>query len=210
MVEIPGIKLMTNFEAFFNGAAPSDWDPLVKMAVLHHQFESIHPFYDGNGRTGRILNLLYLVKEGLLDTPVLYLSRYINHHKAEYYRLLQKVHEENAWEPWVLFMLEAVEQTSLHTSKIISGIKALMLHHKQRIRSELPKIYSQDLLNVLFRHPYTKIEFVVKELGIGRVTAGRYLDELVSAGILNKRKLWRDNYYINVQLYDLLANVNSL
>jgi len=98
----------------------------------------------------------------------------------------------------------------LHTSKIISGIKALMLHHKQRIRSELPKIYSQDLLNVLFRHPYTKIEFVVKELGIGRVTAGRYLDELVSAGILNKRKLWRDNYYINVQLYDLLANVNSL
>lgn len=135
---------MNNLEQFMNVSELSDWDPLVKMAIIHHQFESIHPFYDGNGRTGRIINILYLVKEGMLNLPILYLSRYINQNKGDYYRLLQKVRTENAWEEWVLYILDGVEQTSLQTIKIIEGIKKLMQSHKDRIRTELPKIYSQD------------------------------------------------------------------
>jgi Fic family protein len=178
------------------------------MAVIHHQFESIHPFYDGNGRTGRIINILYLVKEGLLNIPILYLSRYINQNKADYYRLLQKVRTENAWEEWTLYLLEAVEQTSLQTIKVIKGIKDLMQKHKVKIRTDT-KFYSQDLINNLFRHPYTKIEFVMQDLDVGRITATKYLDELDQLGILHKVKLGRDNYYINTDLYNLLSNVNS-
>ena len=186
-----------------------DWDPLVKMAVIHHQFESIHPFYDGNGRTGRIINIFYLVKEGLLHIPILYLSRYINQHKAEYYKLLQKVRTENAWQEWVLYILASIEETSLQTIQQIHGIKKLMLKHKQKLRGELPKIYSQDLLNNIFRHPYTKIDFVMTDLGVSRPTATKYLDELTTIGLLHKEKLGKDNYYINKDLFDLLANVNN-
>lgn len=203
------VTLMTNLEQFINDDALSDWDPLVKMAVIHHQFESIHPFYDGNGRTGRIINILYLVKEGLLNLPILYLSRYINQNKGDYYRLLQKVRTENAWEEWVLYMLEGVEQTSLQTLKVIDGIKAIMQKHKHKLKRDLPKIYSQDLLNNLFRHPYTKIDFVMTDLGVSRPTATRYLEELVAIDILHKLKLGKDNYYVNHELFDLLANVNS-
>ncbi len=201
---------MNNLEQFINDNASCDWDPLVKMAIIHHQFESIHPFYDGNGRTGRIINILYLVKEGMLNLPILYLSRYINQNKADYYRLLQKVRTENAWEEWVLYMLDGVEQTSLQTIKIIEGIKNLMQSHKDRIRTELPKIYSQDLLNNLFRHPYTKIDFVMEEIKVGRKTAAKYLDELDKLGLVNKQKIWKDNYYINTDLYNLLRNVGNL
>lgn len=200
--------LMNNLEKFMNENELCDWDPLVKMAIIHHQFESIHPFYDGNGRTGRIINILYLVKEGLLTLPILYLSRFINQNKAEYYKLLQKVRSENAWEEWVLFILEGIEQTSLQTIGIIQGIKELMLKHKRKIRNELPKIYSQDLLNNIFRHPYSKIEFIINDLGVSRPTATRYLDELTAIGILNKQKFGKDNYYINIDLFSLLANVN--
>jgi Uncharacterized conserved protein len=204
------LAYMGNLEKFMNVDELIDWDPLVKMAIIHHQFESIHPFYDGNGRTGRIINILYLVKEGLLNLPILYLSRYINQNKADYYRLLQNVRNENAWEDWVLFMLDGVEQTSLQTIKLIEGIKNLMQSHKDRIRTNLPKIYSQDLLNNLFRHPYTKIDFVMEETGVSRKTAAKYLDELTKLGVLVKEKIWKDNYYINVDLFNLLQNVSQL
>lgn len=201
---------MSNLEQFINDDAICEWDPLVKMAVIHHQFESIHPFYDGNGRTGRIINILYLVKEGLLNLPILYLSRFINQHKGDYYRLLQKVRTENAWEEWVLFILEGVEQTSLQTIRIIEGIKSLMWKHKTKIRTELPKSYSQDLLNNLFRHPYTKIDFIMEETGVSRKTAAKYLEDLDKVGILSKQKIWKDNYYINTDLFNFLQNVSKL
>lgn len=155
------VTLMTNLETFINDNTLTDIDALVKMAIIHHQFESIHPFYDGNGRTGRIINILYLVKEDLLHLPILYLSRYINQNKGRYYHLLQETRITQNWEPWILFILEAIEQTSIQTTGIIRGIKKLMMDYKQKIRTNLPKIYSQDLINNLFKHPYTKIDFLV-------------------------------------------------
>jgi Fic family protein len=164
------VSLMTGLERFINDATLYDADPLIKMALIHHQFESIHPFYDGNGRTGRIVNVLYLVKEGLLNIPVLYLSKYIVQHKAEYYRLLQTVREDDEWEAWVLYMLDAVEQTAGQTMTTIADIKSALFDYKHRIRDDF-KFYSQDLVNNLFSHPYTKIEFVQRDLKVSRVTA---------------------------------------
>lgn len=201
--------LMTNLERFINDDDLCGWDPLTKMAVIHHQFESIHPFYDGNGRTGRIINILYLVKQGLLKIPVLYLSRYINQNKSDYYRLLQATRDTQDWQPWLIFMLEGVEQTAKQTVALIEGIKTIMQAFKQKMRSELSKIYSQDLLNNLFRHPYTKIDFVMTELNVSRITAIRYLDQLIGIGLLEKHKIGRDNYYINTALYNLLSNVHQ-
>ncbi|RYZ56742.1 MAG: Fic family protein [Chitinophagaceae bacterium] len=195
---------MDNLVAFMNDDALSDLDPLVKMAVMHHQFETIHPFYDGNGRTGRILNILYLVQQGLLDLPVLYLSRYLIATKADYYRLLQSVRDTGEWQPWLLYMLKGVEVTAKQTVVLIEGIRRLMQDYKQQLRTGLPKIYSQDLLNNLFRHPYTKIEFVIAELQVSRPTATAYLEALVGAGLLQKFKLGKSNYYMNNQLYNLL------
>lgn len=202
-------RLMDNLEQFINNDSLSDADPLTKMAVIHHQFESIHPFYDGNGRTGRIINVLYLVKHGLLDTPVLYLSRYINQNKGEYYRLLQAVRDQQIWEEWILFMLEATIQTSHQTIRLIQGIRELMQNYKHKIRNELPKIYSQDLLNNLFRHPYTKIEFIMQELQVHRNTASKYLEELVQIGVLFKHKIVKENFYINKTLFEFLRDWNS-
>jgi Fic family protein len=204
------VHYMRNLEQFINDETLSDLDPLVKLAIIHHQFESIHPFYDGNGRTGRIINVLYLVKERLLDLPVLYLSRYINQNKGEYYSLLQKVRTENAWEAWILFMLDGIEQTSRQTIKIIQGIKTLMQTQKHKIREELPKIYSQDLLNSLFKYPYTKIDFIMADLNVSKPTAIKYLNELVPLNVLRKEKLGKDMYYINTELYNFLANVNLM
>ena len=201
--------LMNNLEQFINDDSLSDADPLIKMAIIHHQFESIHPFYDGNGRTGRIINILYLVKHGLLNSPVLYLSRYINQNKNEYYRLLQAVRDQQEWEAWVLYILEGIEQTSRQTTRLIQGMRDLMQNYKHKMREELPKIYSQDLLNNLFRHPYTKIDFVMKELQVTRITAMKYLEELVRIGLLSKHKKWKENYYMNDALFDLLLNVGS-
>jgi Fic family protein len=203
------VELMTNLEQFINNDECCDWDDLVKMAVIHHQFESIHPFYDGNGRAGRVINVLYLIKQDLLTLPVLYLSRYINQHKQEYYRLLQAVRDEQSWESWLLFMLEAVEKTSLQTISLIKAIKDLMQDYKQQLRSQLAKIYSQDLLNNIFRHPYTKIEFVTEDIQVTRKTAAKYLDEMVNIGLLSKHKLGKDNYYLNDALYQLLLNVGE-
>ena len=200
-------RLTGNFlEYFHQSDEPGGHDPLVRMAVLHHQFESIHPFYDGNGRTGRILNLLHLVLHGLLDLPVLYLSRYIVRHKADYYHLLQTVRDTGNWEAWVLYMLRAVEETSRQTVAQVHGIRELMQATKQRLRSEQPKLYSQDLLNNLFRHPYTKIEFIERDLNVSRPTAAKYAEGLTQAGFVRKVKLGRTNFYINDPLFKLLAS----
>jgi len=203
------VSLMSNLEQFINQDDVSEWDDLIKMAVIHHQFESIHPFYDGNGRTGRVINVLYLIKQDLLSLPVLYLSRYINQNKQAYYQLLQAVRTDQQWESWLLFMLDAVEQTSKQTIILIREIKALMQAYKLRLRAELPKIYSQDLLNNIFRHPYTKIEFVMTDLQVHRNTATKYLESLVEMGLLSKHKLGKDNFYLNDALFSLLLNSSS-
>lgn len=202
-------SLMANLVEYINDAKASDCDPLVKMAIVHFQFESIHPFYDGNGRTGRIINILYMVIQELLDLPVLYLSSYIIRNKSDYYRLIQGVRDKEEWEPWLLFMLDGVEQTSRQSVTMIRSIRELMKDCKKRIREELPKIYSQELLNNLFRHPYTKIEFVEKDLGVSRLTATKYLDQLTEKGILQKQKRGRTYYFINTPLYELFVRNNS-
>lgn len=199
------VKLMKNLEAFINDDTLVDADPLVKMAIIHHQFESIHPFYDGNGRTGRILNILYLILKKLLDLPVLYLSRYIIRHKNRYYSLLQSVRDTGEWEEWILFMLDGIEQTSGESILLIGKIKNLMFDYKQKLRNNLPRLYSQDLLNNLFKYPYTKIEYLQKELDISRNTSIRYLEALMKEKLLIKKKIGRDNFYINQPLYNLLA-----
>ena len=198
-------RLMANLELFINDDSMMDADPLVKMAIIHHQFESIHPFYDGNGRTGRIINILYLVQKKLLHLPVLYLSRYIIGTKADYYRLLQKVRETGEWEEWILYMLNGVEQTAQECIVLISNIKMLMQQYKKDIRTQFPKMYSQDLLNNLFKYPYTKIEFIQRDLGVSRNTAIRYLEALVATGFLQKKKAGRDNFYLNEPLFGLLS-----
>ncbi|MGB0522558.1 MAG: Fic family protein [Flammeovirgaceae bacterium] len=197
-------RLMKNLEHFINDDAMADYDPLVKMAVIHFQFESIHPFYDGNGRTGRILNILYLILQNLQDLPILYLSSYIIKHKLDYYRLLQHVRNTNEWEEWLFFMIRGVEQTARETIELIGKIRGLMLIFKHRLRDNY-KFYSQELLNNLFAHPYTKIDLLVKELKISRVTAANYLNTLAADGILKKEKMGAANYYVNTLLFDLLS-----
>lgn len=197
------VALMRDLEQVINDPDAVLVDPLIKMALIHHQFESIHPFYDGNGRTGRILNVLYLVKEGLLDIPVLYLSRHIVQTKADYYRLLQAVRDHDVWEDWVLYMLDAVEQTAQQTVKTVIAIRDALLDYKHRIRDQ-HKFYSQDLINSLFMHPYTKIEFLQKDLKVSRLTATKYLETLTESGFLEKQKIGRSNYYINHALTGIL------
>ncbi len=199
------LTLMANLEQFINDDTMMDADPLVKMAILHHQFESIHPFYDGNGRTGRILNILYLVLKGLLDLPVLYLSRYIIRHKDDYYRLLQSVRTTGEWESWIIYMLAGIEETALESIALIHSLKALMMEYKTRLRAELPKLYSQDLLSNLFRYPYTKIEFLERDLRVSAKTATRYLESLIQHEFVQKQKIGRENYYLNARLFKLLT-----
>jgi Fic family protein len=198
------LKLMANLEKYINDSEVQDCDPLIKMAIIHFQFESIHPFYDGNGRTGRIINILYLIIGKLQTLPILYLSKYIIKHKPEYYRFLQIVRDDNLWEEWLLFMVKGVEETAKETIDLIISIKELMMDYKHQLRNNY-KFYSQDLLNNLFKHPYTKIEFVVNDLGVSRLTAANYLNKLSSDGLLNKKKLGTGNYYINEKLFELLT-----
>jgi len=198
------VALMTDLERFINEPDVFDADPLIRMALIHHQFESIHPFYDGNGRTGRIINVLYLVQQRLLDSPVLYLSRHIARTRADYYRLLQDVRERDAWEEWVLYMLTAVDETANESVAMIEAMKTLLLDYKHRIRAQ-HKFYSQDLINILFSHPYTKIEFIQQELKVSRLTATKYLDALARDGFVRKTKVGRTNYYINPPLYRILT-----
>jgi len=197
------LELMRNLEQFINDNSISDFDPLVKMGIIHYQFESIHPFYDGNGRTGRIINVLYLVMNGLLDLPILYLSRYIIENKGDYYKLLQEIRDTDNWEDWTMYMLNAVEQISKETLIVIEKIKALMSEYKNTIRTNY-KFYSHELLNNLFKHPYTKIEFIEQDLGVSRITASKYLNQLAKDGLLRKEKLGTGNYYINERLTEIL------
>ena len=198
------LRLMGNLERVINDDGLMDVDPLVKMAVIHYQFESIHPFYDGNGRTGRILNILYLVYKGLLDLPVLYLSRYIIRTKGDYYRLLQGVRSDRGWEAWLLYMLKGVEQTALDTLSLIEAIRELMRKYKRGIRGQY-KFYSQDLLNSLYCHPYTQIEFLERDLGVARQTASKYLEELCEGRFLDKERVGKANFYINTPLFELFS-----
>ena len=198
------LDLMRNLEQYINDENMSEFDILVKMAIIHFQFESIHPFYDGNGRTGRIINVLYLVMNDLLNLPVLYLSRYIIEHKADYYNLLQEVRETDNWENWILYMLDGVEQISKETIVLIGKIRDLIFEYKNLLRNNY-KFYSQDLLNNLFKHPYTKIEFIENDLGVSRITASKYLNQLAKDKVLKKEKLGTGNYYINEKLIKILT-----
>jgi len=194
---------LANVEHFIH--AQDDLDPLVKMALLHYQFEAIHPFLDGNGRAGRILNILYLIHAHLLDIPVLYLSRYIIEHKGDYYAGLRRVTEDGAWEEWVQFTLRAVETTALETHQRVQDIRALMQRTTDTVRTELPKIYSKDLIEVLFSQPYCKIRFL-EQAGIGnRQTASKYLQELDRIGVLRRVDVGREAYFVNTEFFNLLT-----
>lgn len=202
------VRYMSNLEQFINDDHLSQLDPLIKMAIIHHQFESIHPFYDGNGRTGRIINILYLVITGLLDLPILYLSRYITHNKGEYYRLIQAIRDKNTdnaaeWEAWILFMLKGVEVTAEDTISLVKNIGRLMAEYKNVIRPDFGSKYNHELLNGLFYHPYTKIDHVVANMQVSRQTASKYLDRIVTLGLLKKEKMGKENYYINTRLMNL-------
>ena len=199
-------SLMDNLEKYINTPELDDFDVLVKMAIIHYQFESIHPFYDGNGRAGRIVNILFLILNDLIELPILYLSSYIIKNKNDYYKLLNEVSTNNAWQEWVIYMLDSVEESAKDSIKLIGEINHLMKETKKKLSFELPKIYSKDLLELLFYHPYTKISFLVDELGITRKTATSYLRAVESIGILESIKVSRDVYFINKKLFILLKS----
>lgn len=205
------LEYMNNLEQFINVPELYDADPLIKMAIIHHQFESIHPFYDGNGRTGRIINVLYLVMSDMLDLPILYLSRFITRNKGEYYRLIQAIRDNDGdnqkeWEEWILFILRGVEETAEDTIRLVKGIGELMNKFKNILRPKFSNRYKHELLNNLFFHPYTKIEFVQRDMMVERKTAAKYLDTIVEMGLLEKIKIWNTNYYVNTELVNLFVN----
>ena len=174
------------------------------MALIHYQFEAIHPFFDGNGRTGRIILLLYLQYSGLMELPCLYLSRYIVANKNDYYRKLRLVTEKGNWQDWVLYMLDMIEQTASTGREIILAIEKLMAETGELIQSKLPKIYSKDLLEVLFKLPYTKRQFLV-EAGLGNLkTVGNYLKELEKMGLLTSTQVGKEKLYLNEELMKVL------
>lgn len=195
--------LLSNFITHYN-EGESDLSPLIRMAILHYQFESIHPFYDGNGRTGRILNILYLIINRLIDIPILYLSSYIIEHKSEYYRLLNFTNKSEEWGDWILFMLQAVESTSQQTISKINAIRNLLADTLDEVQRNAPKIYKKELVELLFELPYSKIDFVVKRLSVERKAASRYLRELEDIGILESHKVGRETLYINKRLVEIL------
>lgn len=201
---------MSNLEQFINNSELSDLDPLIKLAIIHHQFESIHPFYDGNGRTGRIISVLYLVQNRLLDLPILYLSRYITRNKADYYKLIQAVRDNDGdikdWQNWVMFILKGIEVTSKETIILINGIAQLMAQYKAILKPVFGKTYKHELLNNLFFNPYTKIEFIERDMNVQRKTAAKYLDMIVDLKLLTKMKKGSSNYYINNALFELFLN----
>jgi len=199
------MDLLNNLEQYINDDSLEDFDYLVKMAIIHFQFEAIHPFYDGNGRTGRILNVLYLVYKDLLNLPILYISEYIIQNKDKYYELLAKLHQDESWEEYILFMLEAVEETSKRTIRTIEDIKTLMDKQAKIIQERLPKIYSKELVELLFMNPYTKIEFLEKHLGVTRQTASKYLKQLSLIGLLEEQKIGKAKYYINKDFVEVLS-----
>jgi len=197
-------RMLKNLVTFMQ--TRNDVDPLVKLALIHYQFEAIHPFFDGNGRTGRLVSILFLVLNDLLDLPVLYLSKYIIDRKPEYYRRLREVTENGAWEAWILYMLKAVEQTAGLTRQRILDIRSLLDDALERARRDLPsRVYSKDLVELIFRQPYTKGQFLVDADIAERKTAADYLKSLEGIGLLSVRKVGRENLYLNTKLYDLLS-----
>lgn len=201
------LDLLDNLEEYIN--TDTGEDPLVKMAVMHYQFESIHPFYDGNGRTGRILNVLYLINKGLLNSPILYLSRHIIRNKSSYYELHQLVRTKKNWDEWIMFILDAVEQTAMQTLKIIEDIRALMDKTIGRARERLPKTtYSKELIELLFVQPYTKIDHLVRNNVAERRTASKYLKQLEDIGVLESFRSWKQIIYINRELMELLRHAD--
>jgi Fic family protein len=203
-------EYMSNLEKYINMPEIHDIDPLIKLAIIHHQFESIHPFYDGNGRTGRILIILYLVINDLLDLPILYLSRYITHNKGEYYRLIQAIRDKSGdnfkeWEDWIMFMLVGIEETAIQTIHLVKSISALMAKYKAILKPIFGQQYKHELINNLFFHPYTKIEYMMRDMMVQRKTAAKYLDKIVEAGLLVKMQVKHSNYYINKELMDLFV-----
>lgn len=195
---------LKNLENFINNT-DDGIDPLIKVCLIHYQFESIHPFYDGNGRTGRILNILYLVLNKLIDSPILYLSKYINQTKKEYYRLFNDVRENNNYEDWILYILKGVEITSKETIKLIEDIQNEMKTYKEEFRNKLPKIYSKELLESLFYEVYTKIAYIEKACSVTRLTATSYLNQLEEKGLLESEKIGREKIYKNIRLIKLLS-----
>ncbi|HQO09412.1 MAG TPA: Fic family protein [Clostridiales bacterium] len=197
------MDLLTNLVLHYN-EQNDDLPPLINLAILHYQFESIHPFYDGNGRTGRILNILYLILNNLIEIPILYLSSYIIKNKADYYKLLNQTNKTGDWKDWILYILKAVEITSLQTIKKINSINALLEQTILQVQKESPKIYKKELIELLFEQPYSKIDFVVNRLNVERKAASRYLKELENIGILKSYKAGRETLYINTRLIDVL------
>jgi len=196
------LNLMKNLETYWNDQ--DDISPLIKMAVQHYQFESIHPFYDGNGRTGRIINILHIILNDLLESPILYLSDYIINNKADYYRLLQEVRTKNKWDEWILYMLKGVEETSHETIAQIKAIQKLFVSTQEKIKKEAPKAYDKELIEILFEHPYCKTEILINRMKISRITASKYLKQLEEIDILKSKQVWKETLYINTKLFELL------
>lgn len=196
---------LKNLEDFINNKEDGI-DPLIKVSLIHYQFESIHPFYDGNGRTGRILNILYLVLNNLIDSPILYLSKYINKAKQEYYKLFNEVRNNNNFEDWILYILKGIEVTSKETILLIEKIQNEMKNYKEEFRNKLPKIYSKELLESLFYEVYTKISYIEKACHVTRLTASSYLNQLEKIGLLESEKIGRERLYKNVRLIKLLSD----
>jgi len=199
------LELLSNFLEHFN-MNQTDLSPLINLAILHYQFESIHPFYDGNGRTGRILNILYLILNELLDIPILYLSSYINKNKSNYYKYLNQVNKTDQWEDYILYMLKAVEETANYTIEKINRINNQLEKTIEKVKEEAPKIYRKELIELLFEQPYSKIEFVVDKLKVERKAASRYLKNLEDIGILKSEKIGRENLYLNKELIEILKH----
>jgi len=196
-------NLLSNLEDYIN-EVDDRVDPLIKLAVIHFQFESIHPFYDGNGRTGRIINIIYLILRDLLNSPILYLSRYINKNKSEYYRLLQEVRTQQNWEEWILFILKGIEETAKDTLELVKRINVEIESMRNEIKLKLPKIYSKELIDLLFYEFYTKTIYIEKGLSITRKTAVSYLSALEEAGFLVSEKIGKERIYKNKRLFDLV------
>ena len=195
--------LLKNLEEYMNNKE-DETDPLIKMALIHYQFESIHPFYDGNGRTGRILNVLYLVLNNLLDSPILYLSNYINKNKEEYYKLFTEFRENNNSEDWIIYILKGIEETSQKTILLIRQLQLMMEAYQEEFKTLLPKIYSNELFDSLFYEVYTKINYIEERCHVTRQTASTYLSRLVEVGLLEFEKIGRESIYKNYRLIDLL------
>ncbi|WP_242943842.1 Fic family protein [Peptoclostridium litorale] len=200
--------LLTNLEQYINNDH-DNIDPLVKLAIIHYQFESIHPFYDGNGRAGRIINVLYLVLKELLDSPILYLSKFIIRNKSAYYRLLQDVTVKGKWEEWVLFILQGIEETANETLILVKEINKLLENTAEEIRSNLPKIYSRELVDLLFYEFYTKISYIEDGIGVSRKTASKYLSELEEEGFLVSEKIGRERIYLNKNLFEIVRKAGN-